>query len=150
MDLQMLQECELIQELEEKGANIEFKTYIYSTSSMQMEEIVVSCPMSGNYILTELAKIVSGSVDSKNEKMFLVQLFSSLEDNIKLKNALKKSPISSTGVGSIIKKSIESFLQESEEEKTLEKKELLKFDFLRICSGAFDEIYSNYIENNGS
>ena len=103
----MLQECELIQELEEKGANIEFKTYIYSTSSMQMEEIVVSCPMSGNYILMELAKIVSGSVDSKNEKMFLAQLFSSLEDNIKLKNILKKSPIISTGIGSIIKKSIE-------------------------------------------
>lgn len=150
MDLQTLQECELIQEFEEKGANIEFKTYIYSTSSMQMEEIVVSCPMSGNYILVELAKIVSGSVNAKDEKIFLAQLFSSLEDNIRLKNLLKASPITSTGIGSVIKKSIESFLQEDEEDKTPERKEFLRFDFLRICSGAFDEIYSNYTNNNGN
>jgi hypothetical protein len=150
MDLQTLQECELIEELEEKGASIEFKTYIYSLISMQMEEVVVSCPMSGNYILTELAKIVSGNVNRKNEKTLLAQLFSSLEDDIKIKKMVKNSPISSTGLGTIIKRSIEHFLQESKNELVPEQKETLKFDFLRICSGAFDEIYSNYTQDDGN
>lgn len=149
MELQTLQECELVHELEEKGADIEFKTYVYSLKSMQMEEIAISCPMSGNYILVELAKIVSGSVDHKDGKAVLSQLFSALEDNIRIKNILKSSPISSTGLGTIIKRSIDYFLQETDKQKTLEQKEFLKFDFLRICSGAFDEIYSNYTQKDG-
>ena len=149
MDLQALQDCDLIEELEEKGANIEFKTYIYSLKTLQMESVTISCPVSGNYILTELARAVSGSIDSKDEKTILAQLFTSLEDNIKIKKLMKESPLSSTGLGVTIRKAIDHYLQEVETQKTLEQKEFLKFDFLRLCSGGFDEIYSSYIQENG-
>lgn len=141
MDLQVLHDCELIEELEEKGSTIEFKTYLYSLKTLQMEPVVISCPISGNYILTELAKIVAGQIDPKDEKNILEQLFISLNDNIKVKKMMREKPYQSIGLGATIDRAIRHYLQESELPKDPENKERIKFDFLRICSQEFDQIF---------
>lgn len=141
MDLQVLQDCELIEDLEEKGSTIEFKTYLYSLHTLQMEPVIISCPISGNYILTELAKIVSGEINPKEEKDILKQLFISLNDNIRVQKMMQDRPYQSTGLGPKIDKAIQHYLQESKLEQNIENKEILKFDFLRICSQEFDQIF---------
>jgi hypothetical protein len=149
MDLQALQSCSLIDELEEKGANVEFKTYLYSLETFQVEPVVISCPVSGNYILTELAKIVSGKFDAKNEKDVLVRLFNTIDDDIKNQTRLKNKPTQSSGNNGQVVRAIMQYLQNNNEEKDPQSKEKIKFDFLRVCSEEFDQIFPSFMTNNG-
>ncbi len=149
MDLQALQSCSLIEELEEKGANVEFKTYLYSLKTFQVEPVVISCPVSGNYILTELAKIVSGKFDAKNEKDILIRLFNTIDDDIKTQHRLKNKPTQNSGSNGQIVRAIVQYLQNNNEEKSLQNKEKIRFDFLRTCSEEFDQIFSSFITDNG-
>lgn len=150
MDLQALQNCSLVEDLEEKGANVEFKTYLYSLETFQVEPVVVSCPVSGNYILTELAKIVVGKFDKKNEKDILIGLFHTIDDDIKRQLRLKNSPQQISGNNGQIVRAIIQHLQSTDEEKSNQNKEKIKFDFLRICSEEFDQIFSSFMTDNGN
>jgi hypothetical protein len=150
MDLQALQSCSLVEDLEEKGANVEFKTYLYSLETFQVEPVVVSCPVSGNYLLTELAKIVVGKFDKKNEKDILIGLFHTIDDDVKRQLRLKNSPQQNSGNNGQIVRAIIQHLQSTDEEKSNQNKEKIKFDFLRICSEEFDQIFSSFMTDNGN
>lgn len=150
MDLQALQTCSLIEDLEEKGANVEFNTYLYSLETLQAEPVRISCPISGNYILTELAKIVSGKFDVKNEKDILIRLFQTIDDDIRRQLQIKSNPTQNYAGNGQIVRAIIQHLQNTEEEKNVQNKEKIRFDFLRTCSEEFDQIFSSFINTDGN
>jgi len=146
VDIKDLIDCQFVSDISQLGATVEFKTILYSPVSMQMEHVTISCPMSGNYILTDAAKIIEGDVGVPEErhKDLLVQVFSSLEQSTGVSKLIDKKQILPDSFDSRMQELALKFLGDLSEEELKKDSEELKFSFLHLCSKNFQDSYVRY------
>jgi hypothetical protein len=146
MDIRSLFDCKYVDNVEEKGTNVEFTTFLYSTGGV-MQKVMIKCPVSGNFVLTEAAKIIDGDIGDVDQEEILRQLFISLGEAKNIEEKIIKKDVVSSPLDASIKMSCIQFLSESDKE---EDKENLRFEFLKQCSSWFDKIYEQKaIRTNG-
>jgi hypothetical protein len=138
-------ECEYVSDVKESGPNIEFRTYLYSTQAMATEPVLISCPVSGNYILTESAKIVEGNVGDCDHQKLLEQLFYGLESSAEVGKKIESNEILIDSSETKLQKVALSFIKKYGSNDT--DIETIRFDFLKNCSEGFQKAYEHYSKN---
>ena len=146
MEIKSLQDCKFVSDVVQVGTVVEFKTVLYSPVTMEMEHVTISCPVSGNYVLTDVAKIVEGDIGipDSSHKELLAQVFSSLEESTQVSDLIDKKQILPDSSETRIQALALSFLRELSEEEQKKDSEELKFQFLRICSDNFQKAYERH------
>lgn len=139
MDIRSLFECKYVLNVEEKGSNVEFTTFLYSTAGI-MQKVLIKCPVSGNFVLTDAAKIIDGEIGDVDQEEILRQLFISLNEVKNIEEKIIKKDVVSSPLDAAIKTACVEFLSDNNKE-TEENKENLRFEFLKQCSNWFDKIY---------
>lgn len=141
MDIRSLFDCKYVDNVEEKGTNVEFTTFLYSTSGT-MQKVLIKCPVSGNFVLTEAAKIIDGDIGNVDQEEILRQLFISLNEAKNIEEKIIKKDVVSSPLDASIKASCIQFLIDSnKEQQQQQNKEDLRFEFLKKCSSWFEKIY---------
>lgn len=140
MDIRSLFDCKYIDNIEEKGTNVEFTTFLYSTSG-SMQKVLIKCPVSGNFVLTEAAKIINGDIGDVDQEEILKQLFISLNEAKNIEEKIIKKDVVSSPLDAAIKSSCVQFLSGNNNKEAQEDKENLRFEFLKQCSSWFDKTY---------
>jgi hypothetical protein len=139
MDIRSLFDCKYVDNVEEKGTNVEFTTFLYSTLGI-MQKVLIKCPVSGNFVLTEAAKIINGDIGEVDQEEVLKQLFISLNEVKNIEEKIIKKDVVSSPLDAAIKTACIEFLSDNNKEIE-ENKENIRFEFLKQCSNWFDKIY---------
>jgi hypothetical protein len=137
MDIKSLIECRYVKDVVELGSSIEFKTFLYSFEKMSMDEVLIRCPVSGDFILTECAKIV-GNEDEDNSDI-LGQLFITMQEASSIEEKIDSNEIAYTPLELKLREASSIFLSENKINEI--DAEDIKFKFLATCSKNFIKVY---------
>jgi hypothetical protein len=141
MDIKSLMECSYVTDVIEKGANVEFDTYIYSSDDMSIKKVTIRCPVSGDFILTECAQII-GHESNDETKNILKDLFTALDESSRVEKSIVNKDVVYTPFDTSIKEGVGHFLKELnlDIEDDIED---IKFNFLSKCSKIFTKVYEH-------
>lgn len=137
MDIKQLKECGLVWDIELSGQNVIFKAPDYTASSMKVGVATISCPLSGNYLLTESAKIVSGKSGEVDETETLEKLFFGLKEAASQKERPEAND-ASVALDATLRRAAMRYLNATDTNADIES---LRFDFLKQCSDNFTYVH---------
>ena len=143
MDIKSLMECEYVSEVKEIGTAVEFKTFLYSSELMSMKQVTITCPVSGDYILTECAEILGEEVKDDTQKI-LTDLFVTLQESSKIDKKIKSNDVVYNPLDLKLRDASSIFIKENIGASSLDTNEDIedaKFKFLAICSRNFTKVY---------
>lgn len=148
MQINALFECGLVSDVEELNQRVEFKTFIYSAKTMQMERVTVSCPLSGDYMLTESAEIISGDVDPADAGDLLEQVFFGLKHTST--DGRGQPQAGQDPVSQFAQRAAMKFLEAVAAEQSADMRDVesLRFGFLKVCSINFQQVYDQIETRN--
>lgn len=134
----MLTDSRVTKDLKQVGQSIEFETVFMSANGVDIFPATISCPMSGNYLLTESAKIISGEWGEEEARKMLEAFFYNLEKAASAKEALAQGG-GYAALDLALKKAASRFLEAAklESEENPKDEESLRFEFLKQCSKNF-------------
>ena len=141
MDIKSLIECSYVTDVTEKGANVEFDTYIYSFDDMSMKKVTIRCPVSGDFVLTECAQII-GEESTEENKNTLKDLFIALDESSRVEKSIVNKDVIYTPFDTSVREAVVHFLSEIDLEKE-DDIEDIKFNFLSKCSKIFSKTYEH-------
>lgn len=148
MDIKLLTECGLVKGIELVGQTVEFKTPMYSAGTSEIGEATISCPLSGNYLLTESAKVITGDVDPSVASKMLEKLFFSMQEWGAARDAGTQN-VAGAALEVATKRAAARFLEvaSSDPDTDMVDIESLRFAFLKQCSSSFQHAYERSIKN---